>query len=119
MKAEGVSDLVEVSVLLTDDESMALLNQQHLGHGGTTDVISFPSDPRFGPPAPARSLGDLILNLAAVARQAAEYHWSEAEELALLAAHGTLHLLGYDDQTRPARAVMERKQRAVVASLRL
>lgn len=125
MQAEGISDPVEVSVLLTDDAHLQELNRQYLGHDYATDVLSFqqrdvkPFPPISPSPAlPATPLGDLVISLDAIARQAAEYGWSCEEELALLAAHGTLHLLGYDDKSKRGRAIMERKQRAIVGSLR-
>lgn len=115
-------------MLLTDDAQIQELNRAYLGHDRPTDVITFHQQDLvpFRPLAPSPllplspvPLGDLVISLDAVARQAAEYGWSCEEELALLAAHGTLHLLGYDDRTKRGRALMERKQRAVVSSLRL
>lgn len=123
LKAESVSAPVTLSVLLTNDAQMRVWNRACLRHDWPTDVLAFPATPAPAPPpaapVPEALLGDLIINLEAAARQAIDYGWSEAEELALLAAHGTLHLLGYDDATRRARAVMARKQRAMVAGLQL
>lgn len=118
LKAESVSAPVTLSVLLTNDAQMRVWNRACLRHDWPTDVLAFPAPPPAAP-VPEAMLGDLIINLEAAARQAIDYGWSEAEELALLAAHGTLHLLGYDDATRRARAVMERKQRAMVTGLQL
>jgi probable rRNA maturation factor len=101
---------VEVEVTLAGDAEMERLNFDHMGERGPTDVLSFPlhewsldgdtlshiaDDDGFGSGGPLL-LGDVVIDLDQALRQAAEGDWGVAEELVLLAIHGTLHLLGHD-----------------------
>ena len=107
LAAEGQPD-GELTLLITDDEAVAELNQRYRDVAGPTDVLSFPAmesspDPaaQGGPnfvsaPEMAAYLGDIIIALPFTRRQAAELGRPLADELRLLAVHGTLHLLGYD-----------------------
>ena len=100
----------EVELTLTGDLEMERLNFDHMGERGPTDVLSFPlhewsldgdqlshiaDDDGISPPGPLL-LGDVVIDLDQALRQAAEGDWGVAEELVLLAIHGTLHLLGHD-----------------------
>jgi rRNA maturation RNase YbeY len=71
------------------------MNERFLGHRYETDVFSFPLEP-----LPALE-GEVYVNLDRAATQARRYAVPFATEVARLAVHGTLHLLGYDDH-RPA-----------------
>jgi probable rRNA maturation factor len=110
----------EVEVTLCGDVEMTRLNFDHMGERGPTDVLSFPlhewsvenghshladDDGRLPDRAPM-VLGDVVIDLDQAVRQAAEGDWSVAEELALLAIHGTLHLLGHDHDDADGEAAM-------------
>ncbi len=98
----GVNPLAELSVLVVDAEYMAALNKRWMGEDGPTDVLAFPMDEldtarRPDDPEPGPSLlGDVVLCPAVAVRQASAAGHSFEDELHLLAAHGILHLLGYD-----------------------
>ena len=94
-----------LSVALVDPERIARLNAAHLGHAGPTDVISFPVEE-----GEEERCGEVILCPQVAREQAAERGHSLARELAILTAHGTLHALGYRDDTAEGRAEMERLQ---------
>ena len=101
-------DEADVTVALTDDSEMARLNEQFGGVSAATDVLSFEPAPSF-PGAPDeldRYLGDVVVSLPRAAEQAEAAGHSIAYEVALLVAHGTLHLLGYDDAEEVARQAM-------------
>ena len=99
----------EVELTLCGDPEMERLNFDHMGERGPTDVLAFPlhewtvdgprsrlgDDDGVGPPGPTL-LGDVVIDLDQALRQAADGNWSVAEELVLLAIHGTLHLVGHD-----------------------
>lgn len=88
---------MEVALLLVDEDTIAGLNQQHLGHEGSTDVLAFPMDePGESPLAGPAILGDVVVCPAVAHRQAAERGIAAHAELQLLVVHGLLHLLGMD-----------------------
>lgn len=111
---EGVRDPVEVSVLLTDDAGIRALNRTYRGEDRATDVLAFPQPDTFGQRG---LLGDVVISVERAAEQARRAGWSLGRELELLAIHGTLHLLGYEDRTPSARARMRRRERAILAWL--
>lgn len=84
-----------------DVDTMAELNQTHMGHEGPTDVLSFPLDGSDGedglePGVLPRHIGDVIVCPAVALDQAADHTGSFRAELTLLVVHGVLHLLGHD-----------------------
>jgi rRNA maturation RNase YbeY len=86
-------------VLLTRDERIHELNLRFRSVDAPTDVLTFPSgDETF--------LGDVAISVPYATRQAAARGVPLEQELAFLAIHGALHLLGYDDETEEERAGM-------------
>ncbi|MFP4635186.1 MAG: rRNA maturation RNase YbeY [Nitriliruptoraceae bacterium] len=97
LEQQRVPDDMEVALLLVDEETIAALNQQHLGHDGPTDVLAFPIDrPGETPPDTPAILGDVVLCPAIAFAQAGDLGREPHDELRLLAVHGLLHLLGMD-----------------------
>jgi probable rRNA maturation factor len=91
---------VELSVLLTTDAAIRVLNREWRRKDRPTDVLSFPAgEPPPGSSGP-RHLGDIILSLDTARRQARTHRRSLADELDLYLAHGLLHLLGHDHHRR-------------------
>jgi len=92
LAAEGEAG--ELNLLFVDEVAMAGLNQEHMGHEGPTDVLSFPID---GPGAgPDGLLGDVVVCPAVARRNAPTHAGTFEDELALLVVHGVLHVLGHD-----------------------
>jgi probable rRNA maturation factor len=88
---------MELSLLLVDRDTIAGLNQTHLGKVGPTDVLAFPIDePGESPPDTPAILGDVVLCPAVAHEQAPTFGREPHEELRLLTVHGILHLLGMD-----------------------
>lgn len=110
-------EAVELSVVLSDDPAVRELNRDHRGKDYATNVLSFP--PAFTPPAQAgpRPLGDVILALQTVEREAAEQDKAVADHLCHLVVHGVLHLCGYDHETDADAEEMESVERTVLAGL--
>ena len=89
----------ELSVLFTDDARMAALNARYLNRKGPTNVLAFPM---AGGPAPEISspmLGDVVVSVDTVRREAAETGETEETAMDRLVIHGVLHLLGFDHET--------------------
>ena len=101
-----------VTILLTDDESVAELNERFRGKAGPTNVLSFPA-----PDNPEDHLGDIALAYGVCAREAAEQDKPLAHHLQHLVAHGVLHLLGYDHLTEAEAEEMEARERRILAGL--
>lgn len=81
----------EVSVTLVDDADIAAMNERYLGREGPTDVIAFALHADGEP-----LLGDIYIGYEQAARQAGEENLPLDEELARLAIHGFLHIVGWD-----------------------
>jgi probable rRNA maturation factor len=107
-----------LTIVITDDETVAGLNRQHRGIDAPTDILSFPADP---PPVPLDDeppyLGDLIIAYPYAAAQAAREGHDLSDSLALLVVHGSLHLLGYDHDTAETRAQMWTAQAEALTAL--
>lgn len=97
LQAENCAQTAEVSVLLTDDEGISVLNVEYRGVDGPTDVLSFSqhegADEFSGE---ENLLGDLVISVETAKRQAKEQGRALADEVDMLVVHGLLHLLGYD-----------------------
>lgn len=106
----------ELSLKLTTDGAIADLNHQFRQLDQPTDVLSFaaletdfPQIAEILATEPLH-LGDIIISLDTAARQASEAGHSLRWETAWLAAHGFLHLLGWDHPDDPSLTAMLDKQ---------
>jgi len=104
LQSAGRSASAEVSVVLADDATVRALNCAYRGYPRTTDVLAFPQNGEGG------LLGDVVISVPQAARQARRVGHSLQREVALLAIHGTLHLLGYEDDTARGRKAMQEVQ---------
>lgn len=113
----------EVSVVLADDNYIKQLNWQYRGLDCATDVLSFALNEGDEPAVlngPAQTLlGDIVISLPTAERQAAEYGHAVEREVAYLAVHGLLHLLGYDHQTAAEQAVMREREEEILRAVAL
>ncbi len=88
---------------------MRRINRDFRGIDAPTDVLSFSyvDEPHSG-----GVLGEIYVAPGVARRQAEEARCSLAEELARLALHGTLHVLGYrHDHPRDRRRMLDRQRR--------
>ncbi|MGQ0712950.1 MAG: rRNA maturation RNase YbeY [Gemmatimonadaceae bacterium] len=112
LAAEGVRHGM-LSITFLSERAMAALNRRHLGHRGTTDVISFAFGPssRTGP-----VIGDIYIAPDVARANAVRHRAGVREELARLVVHGALHVLGYDhsdDESRVKSPMWKRQERLV------
>ena len=130
LEAEGVDFPCEVDVSVTDDRGIHQINLEMRGVDAPTDVLSFPAfaltpgelpgeedaDPATG----LVPLGDMVLSLERVRAQAKEYGHSVRREIAYLAVHSVLHLLGYDHLDEgPEKARMREREEIIMERLDL
>lgn len=98
---------MELALLLVDVDTIAELNQEHMGHDGPTDVLAFPIDePGESVAGPPAILGDVVLCPVVAGEQAGVNGHTLDEELAMLTVHGILHLLGWDHRDGEEEAAM-------------
>lgn len=94
----SIPKAMEISLTLVNDEEIAQINEEFRGIDRTTDVLSFPMFEAAEPLCFGSSLGDLVISVDTMGRQAAEYGHSLRREMCFLFVHGLLHLLGYDHE---------------------
>ncbi len=110
MRATHTPPRAEVEVALVGDVTIARLNRRYRGRSGPTDVLTFPGAPGRG----RRVLGEIVISLPRARAQARQFGHSIRREVALLVAHGVLHLRGYDDRTPAAAARMQARAEAIL-----
>ena len=103
-----------LGVTMTDDATMAGLNQTWRHGQGATDVLAFASGqdgPWLAPePGEPLELGDIVIAWETAERQAQASGWSLNQELVWLLSHGVLHLLGWDHPDDVSLAAMLERQ---------
>ncbi|MCX7794597.1 MAG: rRNA maturation RNase YbeY [Thermodesulfovibrionales bacterium] len=119
---------VEISIYLVGNRRMRYLNRLYRGIDKPTDVLSFPQIEATGsairPPVsesiPSFSvLGDIVLNLDQIKKQAAENRVSFKDELRFMLIHGLLHLLGYDhERDKRSARIMRKKEKSLLNALK-
>lgn len=128
LQRESVAAEVEISLLLCDDSYIHALNLEHRNIDKPTDVLSFPQYSQAALTAgnweaisspDGLPIGDVAISLETADRQAAAAAWPLINELCLLAVHGVLHLLGYDDETVEGAREMREKTISVLQDSRL
>jgi probable rRNA maturation factor len=101
-----------ISVAVVDDATIHELNRRYLEHDWPTDVLSFVLEDRDG-----HLEGEVVLSAETAAAAAEEAGWSAAEEQLLYVIHGTLHLIGWDDQAEEDAAQMHAAERKYLNKL--
>lgn len=132
LREQGVRFPCEISVLVTDDETIQALNRENRGIDKATDVLSFPmfeltpgqlpadwsalSDPDTG----LVPLGDMAISMEHAKAQAAEYGHPVSREVGYLTVHSILHLLGYDHMDDgPMKQQMRQREEVILSKLGL
>jgi probable rRNA maturation factor len=90
----------EVSILLTDDKEIKILNRTYRGIDRPTDVLSFSMKEGEAGDVAGEILGDLVISVVRARAQARLGKRPLLDEMTLLFAHGLLHLLGWDHRTK-------------------
>lgn len=115
LEVENVDNL-EFNVIIINNEEIHKINKEYRGIDRPTDVISFAledyKDIKYE--NDYRVLGDIYISVDKVKEQAKEYGHSEKRELAFLAVHGLLHLLGYDHMEKEDEKVMFSRQELIL-----
>lgn len=110
----------EITLLLTNDATIRQLNATYRQQDRATDVLAFAAQETEMPgiqdlyqtlPLP---LGDVVISIETAQRQRHYDNYSLSQELAWLATHGLLHLLGWDHPDDTALKLMLDKQHSLL-----
>lgn len=118
--SEGIDYPIELSLLITDNETIHKLNCTYRKVDQPTDVlafafqevmdvVSFPS-----PPDGVTHLGEVIISCPQAAMQASKQGHLLKDELTILVIHGVLHLLGYNHENPAEKQVMRIKEAEIL-----
>ena len=131
LEAEKVTIPCGVDVLLTTNEGIREINLEQRQIDAATDVLSFPmleltpgvpptgeGEDELDPETGLCCLGDMVISVERAKEQAADFGHSIQRELAYLAVHSVLHLLGYDHLDEgPQKARMRAREEAILEGL--
>lgn len=111
---EGSAELV---VRIVDEAESAALNRRFRGKAGPTNVLAFPPGDMLLPASEPAYLGDIVICAPIVAAEARAQNKSAEAHWAHVIVHGCLHLCGYEHAADDSAAIMERRERALLAEL--
>lgn len=98
-----------LNFIFCSDNYLKKINLEYLAHDTFTDIITFDySDPHG-------IQGDVFISIERVKENAQKFETHFEEELDRVMVHGVLHLLGYSDKTKAAKALMRKKEDAYLS----
>ncbi len=109
----------ELSILFTDDDRIARLNNRYLEREGPTNVLAFPMAVGLSPKWESTMLGDVVISIDTAVRESKESGEPLAYTIDRLLIHGVLHLLGYDHEKSVSEARrMENEEKRLMELIR-
>ena len=133
LSLKGIKKSGEITVCFVSDKRIKELNLRYLGKNFPTDVITFDytknpecsnflsnssGSRRVTPEKKLHSgeeiLADIVVSTDTAVSNARIFKTSPSDELYLYVIHGTLHLLGYNDQTPKQKQIMRSKEKGVL-----
>lgn len=90
----------DISIIITNDVKLRIINIEFLEHDYFTDVITFNYNEG------KKVNGEIYISLDTVRENSQNYKISLQKELNRVVIHGILHLLGWDDQNEIQKAKM-------------
>lgn len=127
-KEEGLEDAkLSITITLTTPQNIQEINKVYRKIDKATDVLSFPMfekdelDQKIQKKDFAHEdiLGDIIISIEQVEKQAIEYGHSFERELSYMLVHGFYHLMGYDHIQEADKIKMRPKEEKILADLKL
>lgn len=104
---------LEVSVYLCDEDQMQILNTEYRNKPKSTNVLSFSLLETNE--SEKLMLGDVVISLQDVEREAEEQKIPFKHHLSHLFVHGLLHLLGHDHENANDAEKMEAMERVILS----
>lgn len=112
-----------VNIVLTTPENIRKINKEHRGIDKETDVLSFPmfeaNEIETLNPEKEDVLGDVVISLEQINKQANEYGHSVKRELAYMIVHSFYHLMGYDHMVEEDKVKMRQKEETILDKLNI
>ncbi|MCF2970039.1 rRNA maturation RNase YbeY [Synechococcus sp. Nb3U1] len=120
----GVTIPCELSLCLTSDDHIRELNREFRQIDEPTDVLAFAAQEMLAPVgirevSGVRLLGDIVISVQTARLQAKAQGHRLSDELAWLATHGLLHLLGWDHPDELSLQRMMQQQRQLLSAIQL
>ena len=125
---EGLSNTqLIITLTLTTPENIKEINKKYRNIDKETDVLSFPMFEREELQEKIKNnqfthedvLGDIVISIEQVKKQAVEYGHSFERELSYMMVHGFYHLMGYDHMTEEEKKEMREKEDKVLGVLKI
>jgi len=129
LRSEDVDVPCVVDVLITNNKTIRQYNKQHRGIDKSTDVLSFPMQEfsgagwenitafDVGDGSGVLPLGDIIMSIEQVRRQARVHGHTVERETTYMIIHSTLHLLGYDHMDEHDKKLMRFKEERLMEDM--
>ena len=127
-EVENIKDSkLYINVILTNPENIRKINKQYRNIDKETDVLSFPMFEKQDLELKLKNkdfknidiLGDIIISIEQVERQALEFGHSFERELSYMVVHGFYHLMGYDHMEEEEKKIMRIKEENVLNELEI
>lgn len=112
-----------VNIVLTTAEQIKNINKEHRGIDKETDVLSFPmfevNEIENINSETEDVLGDVVISLEQIKKQAKEYGHTLERELAYMLVHSFYHLMGYDHMKEEDKKIMRAKEDIILEKLNI
>ncbi len=115
-----------INIMLTNPDEIRRYNKQYRNIDKATDVLSFPMFEKEEVKKIRKNgnqiyevLGDIIISIEQVEKQATEYEHSFERELAYMVVHGFYHLMGYDHIEEKDKIEMRKKEEYILNELKI
>ena len=116
-----------LTITLTTSEHIKEINKEYRNIDRATDVLSFPMFEKEALQEKIEKndflcedvLGDIVISIEQVEKQAEEYGHSFARELSYMVVHGFYHLMGYDHIEEEDKKVMRPKEENILEKLKI
>ncbi len=127
-KEEKLTDSkLYITITLTTPENIRKINKKYRNIDKETDVLSFPMFQKDELDEKIKNkdflyedvLGDIVISIDKVERQAKEYGHSFERELSYMVVHGFYHLMGYDHIEEKDKVVMRKKEDKILDMLKI
>ena len=117
-----------ISIILTNPEEIRKLNKEYRNIDKETDVLSFPMFEKSEidqivlkqeKMLVRETIGDIVISIQQVEKQAKEYEHSFERELSYMIVHGFYHLMGYDHIEEKDKKIMRPKEEKILNELKI